>query len=101
MINGAILSNPFDCGSFIECRNRMVVNQQCESGKLFDLTLLYCIPSFAVDCGSRKDNSITEMTPPRSPIAGNLPQTPNQPQRPLPGPQRPSSPSQNAQDNVI
>ena len=97
MINGAVLPNLLDCGSYIECRARVVVNQLCESGKLFDTTLMYCIPDFAVDCGTRKDNSIKiEITPPRTPVM-----VPNPPVMPVPAPQRPISPEQIAQNNVI
>ena len=101
MIDGAILPNLDQCGSYIECRSRMVVNRECESGKLFDLTLMYCIPNFAVECGTRKDNSVKiEITPPRSPIIGQTPAVIN-PARPSPGPQRPNSPEQIAQNSVI
>lgn len=77
MPEGILLLNPDSCRAYIECRVGVRLDRNCNEGDLFDARVGFCLPDYAVDCGSRDNNNTpsTRGPPIRPPTIG--PPTPH------------------------
>lgn len=56
MPEGIMLPNPDSCRAYIECRVGVRLDRNCNDGDLFDARVGFCLPDYAVDCGTRGDD---------------------------------------------
>lgn len=73
MPEGIMLPNPNSCRAFIECRVGVRLNRNCNDGDLFDARVGFCLPYYAVDCGTRGDQISSTRNPPMRPTTMNPP----------------------------
>lgn len=66
-MDGIVLPDARSCVEYFQCRGGMMMRQRCQPGTLFDLSLYYCSPEHAVDCGAR--TKPVAVRPPNSPDA--------------------------------